>query len=140
MVRFKRFWFFLLFAILYQTKANRAKLRLSNKKFFFSNFYERKLLNNETTLSYSTLANYYANMQIKETIQASPKWGRGVWEPLSHLLFINFYNVFLCFLPLPKEWGEKGKERRGKYFLSFCSLLASLLAFSLWVFLDFSKK
>ena len=45
----------------------------------FSNFYESKLLNNKATLSYSTLANYYANMKIKETIQASSKWGkRGV--------------------------------------------------------------
>ena len=52
----------------------------------FSNFYESKLLNNETTLSYSTLANYYANMKIKEMIQASPKWGKrgvGAFIPLA---------------------------------------------------------
>ena len=52
----------------------------------FSNFYESKLLNSETTLSYSTLANYYANMKIKETIQASPKWGKrgmGAFIPLA---------------------------------------------------------
>ena len=52
----------------------------------FSNFYKRKLLNNETTLSYSTLANYYANMKIKETIRASPKWGKrgvGAFMPLA---------------------------------------------------------
>ena len=58
----------------------------------FSNFYESKLLNSETTLSYSTLANYYANMKIKETIQASPKWrkrGVGAFIPLALYYFLQ---------------------------------------------------
>ena len=65
-----------------------------------------------------------------------------MWEPLSHLLFINFYNAFFdfVFLPLPKEQGEKGKERRGKYFCLFALCLLPCLPLAFGFFLIFPES
>ena len=58
--------------------------------FFFFQLYESKLLNNETTLSYSTLANYYAKHENKRDDTSFPQMGeegRGSLYPTCSLLF-----------------------------------------------------
>ena len=108
------------------------------RNFSFLTFMKTKPFKNETTFSYSTLTNYSISMQTwkwKGQYKLPPNGGRGVWKPLSHLLFINFYNVFWCFCFLLKEQGEKGKERRGKCFCLFapCLLLGLPLGFGLFL-------
>ena len=122
----------------------KTKLKLSKeiRNFFFLTFLKTKLFKNETTFSYSTLTNYSISMQTwkwKGRYKLPPNGGRGVWEPLSHLLFINFYNAFWCFLSFLKEQGEKGKERRGKCFCLFALSLFLCLPLAFGILLIFLK-
>ena len=76
----------------------------------------------------------HANMKIGDT--GFPQMGEegcGSLYPTCFLL--TFYSTFWCFLPLLKEQGEKGKERRGKCFCIFalCLLLGLPLAFGLFL-------
>ena len=130
-----------------KTKTNRVKLKLSKetRNFSFLTFVKvnKKIFKNETTFSYSTLTNYSTSMQTwkwKGRYKLPPNGGRGVWEPLSHLLFINFLQCFLMlFASSERTRWEREREKR-EMFLSFCFVLASWLAFNLWAFLDFPKS
>ena len=108
-----------------------------------TSFYEGKLFNNETTFSYSTLNS--TGMQTwkwKRRYKLPPNGGRGVWELLSYLLFINSFTMvyFISLFASSERAGREREREKTEVFLSFFSLLASLLAFSLWAFLDFSWK
>jgi len=81
----------------------------------------------------------HANMKMWR-IQASPKWGKrgvGAFTPLS--FYLTFYNAFWCLFLFLNEQGEKGKERRGRVFCLFHSLLAFLLAVAFGLFMTSLK-
>ena len=63
-----------------------------------------------------------------------PNGGRGVWEPLSHLLFINYYNALMFLSSLESTIWDGGMKEEGSAFQGVC-LFCSLLASSLWAFL-----
>ena len=48
---------------------------MKQENFYFFNFYKSKLLNDESTLSYSTLANYYAKHENKKDDTSFPQMG-----------------------------------------------------------------
>ena len=64
-----------------------------------------------------------------------PNGGSGVWEPLSHSLFINFfYNALVFFASSWMKKVRKGKREDGGVFVFFalCLFLCSLISFGLF--------
>ena len=120
----------------------KSKLKLSkrNKNFFFLTFMKTKLFRMKLlSLFYSNKLLYkHANIKMKRDDTSFPQMGKegcGSLYPACFLL--PFTMLFDAFLPIPKEQGEKGKERRGKCFCLFalCLLLGLPLAFGLFLIL-----
>ena len=77
----------------------------------------------------------------KETIQASPKWGKKGVGAVIPLAFYLFYNFLICSLPFLGRTGKKGMKEEGEsFFVLLHFLLVLLLASSLWDFLGLSCK
>ena len=102
---------------------------MKQENFSFFNFHESKLLNDETTLSYFTLANYYAKHENKRDDTSFPQMGEegcGSFYPTCSLL--SFTMLLKLGLPLwlrrsSMQPGERGWRREeNECFLEFETL------------------